>query len=149
MEAETAGSTKTTTSFTLKNMTYLSCSVSGLEASFLVNGCEYQVTAEGAVSILCPEGKTMEIKVSGTSCVFKIGAQSHLTTVKYHNIGSTAANTTEITVEPFLKNIKGTVSSGCPLMKEGAFTEGEYTTGNTLLTGSAFVVGTMTSAWWA
>lgn len=79
---------------------YGSCEAFGFSsAEIAVNGCSYSLAAgedlglriEGSASVVCPEGKAIEIvaKVLGlVKCTVTIGAQSGLTEVTYPNAGA-------------------------------------------------------------
>jgi len=118
-----------------------------------MNGCTYTLTSSGGapnpgrISIDCPAGKVIE--VTGP-CLLKIGSQGPLNSIRYHNIGSTASNTTEVTVEPNVTGIHYE-ASGAGCVKTGTGTDGAFTTGNTVVTGEVDqpTAGAMTSIWWS
>jgi hypothetical protein len=127
--------TKTTSSITLTNISYghdaisapPSCTVGGQLATVDMNGCDYEFTSDaaGTVHVRCPAGK--EIQITFGACTIDIPTQT-ITGIAYTNFNN------EVTVSTGnVKNIAGTATPGCPV--SGAFTNGEYTTGNTLITG--------------
>ena len=137
---------KTATEATVTNLLYSGCNLVGIEAGVDTNGCDYLFKANGgAVSVVCPAGKTM--KVTAGACTIEVGSQA-LTGITYTNINSKK----EVTGSALVKNISGIAGAGCAAIIgfSGAFTEGEYTTGNTIA--KAFkdeeVEGAQVSGWW-
>ena len=148
-------SLKTVTTVQLTNIVYGGdCTYStGGGATIDMNGCSYTFLSHGGapnpgrVTIDCPVGS--KIEVTGP-CLVKIGAQGPLNSLKYHNIGSTADNTTQVTVEPNVTGIHYE-ASGIGCVKTGTGTDGAYTTGNAVVTGEVDQLsgGAMTSVWWS
>jgi hypothetical protein len=95
--------------------------------------------------VLCPAGKAIEIKVPATGCTFTIGAQT-LGGINYANLGE-APNRT-VTVSTNVTGIAGTANDSCTTLSinPGAIT-GDYTTGNTIVTGETSG-GVMADAWY-
>ncbi len=144
-EAEVA--TKTAAEVTIRNLVYSECSILGTPVTIDMNGCDYKFKAEGIKSLACPTGKTVQFTLP--TCTISIPEQQ-TEGASFHNVGSQETNTTEMTIELLLKKIKGTVSgSGCAAIFgfTGEFTEGEYTTGNTLVTAET-KAGVMANVWW-
>jgi len=112
---------------------YTNCTFDSLGTTLQPNGCDYVFHVNGAVDIKCSTGS--EISYAVESCRIKIPAQTGLSGasgtagITYTNINSS----TEITATASVVSIHGT-ASGCP-SGNGVFTNGEYTTGNTILTG--------------
>jgi hypothetical protein len=138
------------TEATFSSLAYSTCNIAGTAVTVNMNGCTYTFTAAGGVTVGgCTSGKEIELVVGGASgCIITIGAQT-LSGVSYHNIGVEASNTTEITAEVLVKSIKGKTNGKCTSVTgfDGEFTEAEYTTGNTLVTGETSA-GVMKNAWW-
>jgi hypothetical protein len=91
--------------------TYTGCTAFGFANTPIdVNGCSYKFTAitkeagnfEGAVDIICPAGKVIEVTAFG--CTVTIGSQTGLKKVTYTNVG--AGTTREVTVDVNLTGIK-------------------------------------------
>lgn len=101
------------------------------------NGCDYlfEIGAPGAVHVECPEGA--EITFEAVGCKVRVPDQDPEGGVTFHNVNGG----TEITASPNVTNIKGT-AEGCPF-GNGAFTNGQYTTGNTIITGEDPDTGVM------
>jgi hypothetical protein len=133
-------STATTTELTITELKYLECNVGGQAATTNANGCHYLFTAgtEGTVHVQCPAGAS--IQVTFGTCVLSVGAQT-LSGIKYHNVG------TEVTVESLVTGIHGTTTAGCP-GGAGTFTTGEYTTGNSFVTGQTDPGGVMATVFY-
>ena len=94
------------------------CSVGGIKAQVLMNGCKYTLTGAGQAAgtllvdvIGCTEGKQIEINVAAGGCALKIPAQNGLS----HLVGKQLTSQ-EATVEATVTGIKvqqsGSVS--CP-----------------------------------
>jgi hypothetical protein len=133
---------KTTTEVTFTTLRYELCTVAGSPASLRINGCHYLFSASGQLT-LCPAGKEIEFESGG--CLVKIAAQGPLSGVSYTNI----SGKTQTTISIAVNGIKGTVSAGCAgaFGFTGAFTEGEYSTGNTILSGET-EAGVAATVWW-
>lgn len=125
-----AGKT-TVTESTTQTMETIECTQGrflGFGVVFRPNGCDYTFNVNGSVTINCPEGK--EIEFEGGGCKVRVPAQGPKTSVTYANSG-----TEEVTVSMNVTGIEGT-AEGC-ISGNGHFTTGQYTTGNTLLTGES------------
>lgn len=161
MSAHATTSAKTTTQITVENISYSGRGCVWLgdpSAKVFMNGCHYLLTSSGGgiknsmetgqLHIQCPAGKVIEFTIAGV-CTATVSAQTPPGTnqITFHNIGTTSDNSTQITVEPTVTGISYTVTgAGC--VKTGAFNNGEYTTGNWLMTGEKHGTSTMSSAWW-
>jgi hypothetical protein len=111
-----------------------------------MNECDFHYVAgpPSTVSIKCPAGKEIQMtvfettinKITDLKCTVSIPTQGPLSGISYHD-ASTLTPKTELTVETFVKGIKGTAGIGCKpyLGFEGIFTEAEFTTGTATLTG--------------
>jgi hypothetical protein len=152
---EGTASSKTVSEITLEKLVYSNCTIAGSAVTVDTEECHYLFfSAGGKVSVQCPAGKSIKLTVEG-GCVVSIpgtvgppARNQNLTGVKYHNIGAGA--TTEVTAEVNVTMITGTANAACKALLgfEGEFTDGEYTTGNTLITGET-TPGVMAESWWA
>jgi hypothetical protein len=130
------------------------CTFVGQPATVHMQACNYTITSHGTVSITERSGapntcSTEQIKISVPSppCVVTIGqtGNQNLESVTFKNIGSVP--TREITFEPHVTGITYTAhGSGCP--EVGPKTNGNYTTGNFLLTGEKVGTATHVGVWW-
>jgi hypothetical protein len=114
---------------------FTECKFVGQTAKVKMNGCVFVFTPMNA-SIICPGGQEIEFSVgsAGFSCTVKVpGGQEFKEAVKFENLG--AGNERHVTAEVLAKGVKGTVLGPLCLTETPAFTTGEYTTGNTLVTG--------------
>lgn len=147
LSGEGTANTKTVTEITFKKLLYSGCSIAGSAVTVHMNGCEYKFSSHTTVTILCPAGKEIELTVGGPPalCTVKIPAQGPLEGSHYANINSKA----EITAFPTVPKVTGTAGAGCKAIVgfEGHFTEAEYTTGNTIVTGETHA-GVMANIWW-
>lgn len=146
ISGEGTSSVSPTSELTLTNIAYESCLAAGsIEATVKMNGCDYLLSTEGKVSVKCPEGKEIEITTVG-GCTSTIAPQGPLGGVTFHDAGTTLA---EITLSISLKGMKaalvGTKASCLMAVEE---VEGEYTTGNTIITAETDPAGVMASVWW-
>jgi hypothetical protein len=105
---------------------YANCTYLGVSTTVAANGCFYVLGAEGNGSFVCSNGQDIEFEAAG--CTVKIHGQA-VEGFGYTNINSG----TELTLTMSIKSIRGT-AAGCA-WGNGPFTTGEYTTGNTILTG--------------
>jgi hypothetical protein len=143
---EATASTKAASELTFTNIKYVSCVGSGEAVTVLMNGCDYLLKASGPVTIKCPPEKEIEILEPGTFCITKIPAQGPLNKATYHDAGTKKEEIT-MSLEP--KGISGTVNSECTNMKGGPFSEGEFTTANSIITAETDNgEAKMASAWW-
>jgi len=147
LETETA----TTVEFN-KNLKYSGCSIAGSTVEVHMNGCSYSFTSHGAVTVICPPGKQIELTIGiPRRCTVDIPAQGPLNGITYHNLGEN----TELTVSTLVQGISGTATDneveGClkTVGFSGSFTEAEYTTGNTIVTGETDPGGVHKNVWWA
>jgi len=142
ISGEAESSKKTTSSVTLTNIKYSTCSINGTPgAEVTMNGCDYVFNASGQVTLVCPGGSTVIIELKlEIGCEIEIGPQGPLKSVSYTNINSKK----EITVSTAVQNIVATsescVAFGLP---DGQYKESEYSTGNTIAFGEGGA-----SVWW-
>jgi len=110
---------------------FTECKFLGQTATVNMNTCTF-VFKPHDVATSCEAGK--EITFSAAGCTVNVpGGQTFLEAVKYENFGAGAE--TLVTVEIATKTeIKGS-ASGVGCLKAGAFTEGQYTTGNITVKG--------------
>jgi len=117
--------------------TYNECSFNGAaKVPVKMNGCDYVFYANGEFEIASSAGNNCglnKISISANGCTVFIGPQK-LKGITYHNINPSGVNE-EITLEMALNGLASeVVGAGCA--EVGAFKAGEYTTGNTILTGA-------------
>jgi hypothetical protein len=126
---------------------YSECTVNGSAGvEVVMNGCDYEFSEAGTVSVVtCDTNKKIEVKLA-TGCIYTIGQQGPLSTIKYHNIGTTPNR--EVTVEPTVAGIAvGTDGTDVQcLIKTAQTLSGTYTTGNAIVTGET-PGGAMADAW--
>jgi hypothetical protein len=147
ISANATTSEETVTEITVKNIAYSECTFLGLAATVSMNGCHYLFTSHGIVHVECPANQKIEFSVPG--CTVQVPPQTPTGGgVTFHNIGSTDANTTEVTVEANVTGIHFS-STGPICIFVGSGTNGEYTTGNAIVTGEKDGTTTMTPIWWA
>jgi len=122
--------------------TFAGCEFGGAPAAVDVNGCQLKLTPvakeganfEGAVDVVCPEAKRIEI--TGVGCTFTIGSQAGLKTATYTNVGAGA--TREITVDFNLGPLAYEEHNQAPWLKCASNTVptfGGFLGGATLITG--------------
>jgi hypothetical protein len=133
-------------------LNYTGCLVNGsIPVTVDMNGCKYNFTAAGTVTITgCNEGKQIEVTYETASgkCVLGVPAQGPLSTIKYHNIGTSPKR--EVTVEANVTPIKVNRISGTKatcIIDPTVTLTGTYTTGNTLITGET-AAGAQLDTWW-
>ena len=146
----TSATKTTTTELMFTNLEYKGCKAAGQTVNTRVNGCKFHFTVNFLFKITgCFGGKKIEVEIVPTGCIATIGEQGPLTGVKYHNIGTTATppapSNTHITAEAKVPNIAVTLHGTTPQsgidVNTPPFT-GEYTTGNTTITGFNDPAGT-------
>ena len=130
-------------------LAYSECFVNGSGATTVdMNGCKYNFTAAGTVTITGCTNAAKQIEVTIANCTFDIPEQGPLSTISYHNIGTSPNR--EVTVSTNVTGIKVTAATGtkanCFINPEQTLT-GTYTTGNTIVTGQT-EAGVMADAWW-
>jgi hypothetical protein len=152
LTGEGTSNTKTTKELTITGLKYDECSLAGTPITVDFKGCTYLLTAgpPSTWTIKCPEGKVIEWTViSGgvTRCVITWTPQGPLSGLVFHDAGLTQ---TEVTLSILVKGIHGFAHVGClPYLGfEGTFILGEYTTGNTIITGET-TAGVHASEWYA
>ena len=134
-------SVKTFTSVEFENLSYDGCRLgTELTGALIVNmnGCKYNFTAAGTVSITgCEAGKKIEIIPSKPAgCIITVGEQANLTGITYHAEG--AANQTPrntvVTASAKVPGIVPIIEGSCSIPNVAPITA-EYTTGNTIVRG--------------
>jgi hypothetical protein len=149
--------TKTTKELTVEGLNYTGCTIVGTPVKVHMNGCDYHfVATPSSVTIKCPAGKQIELTIESAGvlkCTVDVPAQGPLTGITYHD-ASVVTPKTEVTVETLVKDITGinaTPAAGgscIPFLGfNGLATEGEYTTGNTIITGET-TAGVHAGAWY-
>jgi hypothetical protein len=126
----------------------------GQEANVEMRGCDYTVTSHGTVSLTNSTGKScatepIVVSVPSPPCTVTIGnaggVNQNLHSIKFHNLG--AGTNREVTIEANVTGITyHATGSGCPLT--GTRSDGNYTTGNAIVTASNPVGGAMVGIWW-
>ena len=152
LTATSTSTEATPTVLEVTGLTYATCNLAGTEAKVTTTGCHYTFTASyvganGQVHVFCSAGKKIEIIAGG--CTVEVPGGQTLSGITYTNINSKK----EVTVSTNVKNISGTAGAGCAglLGFTGAFTEGEYTTGNTIVKGfkdESGKEGAQANVWW-
>jgi hypothetical protein len=95
------------------------------------NGCHYafhagttvtEGEALGTVDLLCPEGKSVEVKVGGGVCVLTIPAQEGLGPVRYRSVANEATGKEDLTAELRLEELdyQGDVFCSTELKHDGS-----------------------------
>lgn len=112
---------------------YKECTFLGFAATVSMGGCGFVFNANGKFDIVSKAGKncsTEPIKVETAACKVEVRPQSR-ELLKFHNVKPGPVN--EVTME---MSVTGVVykTSGFFCPKNGEFSDGAYTTGNTLLT---------------
>jgi hypothetical protein len=108
------------------------CNFVGQTATINMNGCTYSFHANGEVDIVCPAGKEITFSVPSPICDVVVPPQTGLSSVTYHPINEE----TEVTIESHVTGIAyAATGAGCP--ETGSFTNGNYTTGNLIITAEA------------
>jgi len=130
------------------------CTFVGQAATVEMRGCDYTFTSHGTVSLTNATGKScatepIRFSVASPFCEVTIGnaggINQNLESVKYSNI--TVGGVKEVTVEANVTNITYTASgAGCP--ETGTKSNGQYTTGNTIVTGEVPGTQTMVNVTW-
>jgi hypothetical protein len=159
LTGEGLSNTKTTKEFTATGLACDGCAIVGTPCDVDFNGCDYHFVAgpPSTVTIKCPAGKQIEItiKENGTTlkCTIDIPAQGPLGGITYHDAAEPPTRT-ELTVQALVKDITGIIatpaagSSCIPYVGfNGSATEGEYTTGNTIVTGET-ITGVHVGGWY-
>jgi hypothetical protein len=145
-EGEATSSNPTSKELTFTRLGFFPCTLSGVPASIRVNGCEYVYSSAGELTIKCAGGKGIEF--STASCTVRIEPQGPLPGIKYHDAGATKS---ELTLETSISGLKGEIigtEAGCAI-KPGSFSEGEYRTGNAIITAETDnAEAKMANVWW-
>ena len=105
------------------------CTFLGQPATVNMNGCTFtfQRTPGRSVTVDCPAGKEITFEAAG--CTVHVPAQGPLAGINYANISAT-----QVTVSALVQGITANATgAGCIVAKH--FTNGEYTTGNTIVIG--------------
>jgi hypothetical protein len=151
--------TKTTKELTITGATPTGCSIAGTPTTIDMNGCDSLFIAgpPSTVTIKCPAGKQIESTILSAGvlkCTIDTPAQGPLTGVTYHDANTGGVPKTELTIETLIKDVTGinaTPAAGGSCIPyvgfNGLATEGEYTTGNTIVTGET-TAGVHGSVWY-
>jgi hypothetical protein len=131
---------------------YTECIVNGsLALTIDMNGCKYNLTASGTATITGCTNATKSIEATFATasgkCVIGIPEQGPLSTVKYHNIGTTPKRevTVELNISPIKVTATGTKAT-CLIDPSQSLTPTQ-TTGNVIVTGET-AAGVQLDAWW-
>jgi len=132
VDVTSTGNNATQTTLTAGTVNYKECKWFGQNATVKMNGCDYLFNASGGVTVGGVECAAKPIEFSIAGCVGKVGPQV-LTGIKHH-AGPLSGGKKTITIEAAVPGIKVAVS-GAACIVPGTYTTGQYTTGNTILTG--------------
>jgi hypothetical protein len=149
LEGQDPNTTKTTSELLFSSLQYKECDDAGQPVTSSSNGCAFRMTPGGTLSIkFCtnPFGFTL----SATCTVF-LKEATNLNGLAFHNIGSEAKSTTEMTVEMKIAGMPAGIAGNkgeCPIDPTQTPITAEITTGNVLVTGQTSA-GVMGNAWWA
>ncbi|HEU5253084.1 MAG TPA: hypothetical protein VFU16_07155 [Solirubrobacterales bacterium] len=117
---------------------YSGCTLGGLNANFVSNGCQLIYTSisesaplTGTLGVSCEAGAAIEIK-QGT-CVVSIPTQSGVGGVEFTNAGTGSTRTITATYNITALSYSG--GSGCPASLKGSYSNGTLT-GGTVFKGS-------------
>jgi hypothetical protein len=116
------------------SVSYTGCTLAGVEATVLMQGCQYAFGADGSFQITSAPGKNCTnepIDISSKGCHILIPEQVR-GGLTYTNINPSGKND-EVTMAMSVPEVSGVSNPGCKA--EGEFVAGEFTTGNTILTG--------------
>jgi hypothetical protein len=147
LDGYATSSVKTFTTATVTNLEYTTCHANGQPAIVRANGCHYDITATGTVTIQCG-AKPIEIQILGLGCTATIGSQGPLAGIKFNNIGigpGTPSNTymtLEAKVPGIVVTFHKVVGGNCIFNEAHTPLTSEYTTGNTTVTGFEDPAGT-------
>lgn len=142
---------KTVSELTL-SPTYTGCNYLGVLTTVVMGGCNFVLSANGEFAIASKAGKncgtepiTWEVGTLELNCKIEIFPQSGRKGLTFKNIKPGTVE--EITMEMKITKIAyNAIGNGC--VKAGEFTDGEYETGNTILTGAKPGGGAMTNYKW-
>jgi len=111
-----------------------------------MEGCSYRFHASGTFDVECPAGKAIDYFTSPPlGCELTIPAQTNVSKVGYHNIE--VAGTKAITMEINVSNLSYVATGmGCGV-EAGVHNDGEYTTGNVVLTAESPATGAPVPLW--
>lgn len=145
LKSNSTGNPMTSETMTLESIVYSECNFAGGPSTLKMNGCNYLFHSNGEVDIKCPEGQAMVLEITETGCRVTIGSQNGLGKVSYKTIGTPPSR--EVTVSTNMTGIAGSVNANCAGLgfAQGALS-GDYTTGNTILTGETSG-GVIAEAW--
>jgi hypothetical protein len=157
LDGEGLSNTKTAKELTVTELNYTECAIVNTPVKVHMNGCDYHfVATPSSVTIKCPAGKQIELTIESIGvlkCTIDVPPQGPLTGVSYHD-ASAVTPKTEVTVETLVKditNINATAAPGGSCVPyvgfNGLAIEGEYTTGNTIITGET-TAGVHAGAWY-
>lgn len=141
VKAATAASIEVTLKFE-QNCTFL-----GAAAEVDTTNCVFGFTAGGEVEL---KGVGCKLAATASGCEISFTTPKTYKGITYHNINTEAGATVEgtatyTTVSAALSGIEGK-ETGASCLAPGAFTNGEFTTGNAIVEG--VVPNPMTNIWW-
>jgi len=119
---------------------YTGCTFLGVPVTVKINGCEYKFHSSGVVDVV--GAACTGITFEGAGCKVTVGKQNGLKEVTYTNLGSGTGR--EVTVTPHVTGISYKSEGLCP--KSGTFADGNYTSGNAIVTGEN-ATGGMVGIW--
>ena len=135
---------------------YGDCNAAGQAVTVTNTGCIFTFTANGEIHVtnkaakVCAHGAgNAPIDIEFTGCKIEVGAQT-LKGVKYHNLTAAGATVgsnegSKVTVEPVVSGITyNAAGANCPY---GTTSNGSFTTGNTIVTGTR-PAGTVVEVRW-
>jgi hypothetical protein len=132
------------------------CSLAGQDVTVENKGCNFVFYATGTFEITsenntagnkCAHGEK-PIVLAIPNCTIEIAAQVLVNKVRYHNLAGgliTIETPTGAVGDPFLGFTYNATGTACPF---GTLSNGQYTTGNTLITGEKKGTNTMVNLIW-
>jgi hypothetical protein len=132
------------------------CSFAGQDITLENKGCNFTLQATGTFEITsenntagnkCAHGEKPFV-FGFPNCTVEIGAQTLVNKVRYKNLAGgliTIETPTGAVGDPFLEFTYNAFGSACPF---GTLSNGQYTTGNTLITGEKKGTNTMVNLKW-
>jgi hypothetical protein len=132
------------------------CSFAGQDVTVENKGCNLTFQATGTVEIVsenntagnkCAHGEK-PIVFAIPNCTVEVGVQTVVNKVRYHNLAGgliTVETPTGAVGDPFLELTYNATGTTCPF---GTLSNGQYTTGNTIVTGEKQGTTTMVNLKW-
>jgi hypothetical protein len=132
------------------------CTLAGQDITLENKGCNFTLQATGTFEITsetntagnkCAHGEK-PIVFAIPNCKIEIGAQTLVNKLRYHNLAGgliTVETPTGAVGDPFLEFTYNATGATCPF---GTLNNGQYTTGNTLITGEKKGTNTMVNLKW-